>query len=69
MKKTVISGYVAKSSYRDVPMYLSGIRWVDDIMKVKLGDLKTSPSEIKMERWAWMDKDYTHVKVTLTIEL
>ena len=64
-----ITGFVAKSSYRDCDMYLSGTKWVDDIKKVKLGDLKAMPHDIKMEEWPLMDKTYKWVKIILTIEL
>ena len=64
-----ILGYIAKSSYRDTDMWLSGTKWVDDIMKLKIGDIHSKPFEIKMDDWPMMDKEYHWAKITITIEL
>jgi len=64
-----IEGYVAKSSYRDVDMYLSGTKWVDNIEKIKVEDIKAFMSELNMEDWPLMDKKYSWIYVTITIEL
>jgi len=64
-----LSGFITKSTYRDIPMYLSETKWVDNIMKCKVGDIKTFPPELDMKDWPLMDQKYENVKVIIEIDL
>ena len=64
-----IEGYVAKSSYKDVDVFLSGNKWVDHIEKLKLGDIKAFPHELNMKDWPIMTgQEYKWAKIIITID-
>jgi len=41
-----IEGYIVVSDYKGEKRFLSGNRWIKDVMKLKLSDITSSPRRI-----------------------
>ncbi|MFA5153279.1 MAG: hypothetical protein WC554_12015 [Clostridia bacterium] len=63
-----IEGYVVTAKFENVDCYLSGSKWVHDIQKIKLRDIKVFPQEVNMTKWPEMDQSYRNAKISISIE-